>query len=72
MENLSVLAISNEILKMTRDLLVAYAPLIGLLGGLKFVLDYLHKVIFGGFYVTTYNRPARRLRQFKITFFVIL
>lgn len=47
MENLSVLAISNEILKMTRDLLVAYAPLIGLLGGLKFVLDYLHKVIFG-------------------------
>lgn len=47
MENLSVLAISNEILKMTRDLLVAYAPLIGLLGGLKFVLDYLHKVVFG-------------------------
>jgi hypothetical protein len=39
MENLSVLAISNEILKMTRDLLVAYAPLIGLLGGLKFVLE---------------------------------
>ena len=47
MENLSVLAISNEILKMTRDLLVTYAPLIGLLGGLRFVLDYLHKVIFG-------------------------
>lgn len=47
MENLSVLAISNEILKMVRELLVAYAPLIGLLGGLKFILDYLHKIVFG-------------------------
>ena len=47
MENLSVLAISNEILKMVRELLIAYAPLIGLLGGLKFILDYLHKIVFG-------------------------
>jgi|GEM_PF-3358577 hypothetical protein len=47
MENLSVLAISNEILKMVRELLIAYAPLIGLLGGLKFILDYLHKILFG-------------------------
>ena len=47
MENLSVLAISNEILKMVRALLIAYAPLIGLLGGLKFILDYLHKILFG-------------------------
>ena len=47
MENLSVLAISNEILKMVRELLIAYAPLIGLLGGLKFILDYLHKMFFG-------------------------
>jgi len=46
MENLSVLAISNEILKMVRELLIAYAPLIGLLGGLKFILDYLHKILF--------------------------
>lgn len=47
MENLSVLAISNEILKMVRELLIAYAPLIGLLGGLKFIFDYLHKILFG-------------------------
>ena len=47
MENLSVLAISNEILKMVRELLIAYAPLIGVLGGLKFILDYLHKILFG-------------------------
>jgi hypothetical protein len=32
---------------MVRELLIAYAPLIGLLGGLKFILDYLHKILFG-------------------------
>lgn len=45
-KHMSVIEISTKILQLVRDLLVAYAPLIGLLGGLKFVLDYLHKIVF--------------------------
>lgn len=47
METVSILDIINAVLGMTRDMLLYFAPLIGLLAGLKFLFDWVHKVIFG-------------------------
>ena len=47
MDTISIYDIINAILGFTRDLLVYFSPLIGLLGGLKFLADWIHKLIFG-------------------------
>ena len=47
MYTISISDIINSILGLTRDLLVYFAPLIGLLGGLKFLADWVHKLFFG-------------------------
>lgn len=47
METIPITDIINAILGLTRDLLLYFAPLIGLLGGLKFVADWIHKLVFG-------------------------
>lgn len=46
MDTISIYDIINAILGFTRDLLVYFSPLIGLLGGLKFLADWIHKLIF--------------------------
>lgn len=46
MSTVSIQDIINSVLGLTRDLLVYFAPLIGLLGGLKFLADWIHKLIF--------------------------
>jgi len=47
MDTVSILDICNAVMGMTRDLLLYFAPLIGLLGGLKFLFDWIHKLVFG-------------------------
>lgn len=47
MDTISITDIINAILGLSRDLLVYFAPLIGLLAGMKFVADWLHKILFG-------------------------
>jgi hypothetical protein len=47
METISIAALIQAVLGLTRDMLVYLAPLIGLLAGLKFVLDWIHKLLFG-------------------------
>lgn len=46
MDTISISSIINAILGFTRDILTYFAPLIGLLGGLKFLADWVHKLIF--------------------------
>lgn len=47
MDTIPITDIVNAILGLCRDLIVYLAPLIGILGGLKFVADWVHKIIFG-------------------------
>lgn len=47
MPTIPISDIINAILGLCRDLIFYFAPLIGLLGGLKFVADWVHKIIFG-------------------------
>lgn len=47
MDTVSIYDIINAILGLTRDLLLYFAPLIGLLAGLKFLADWIHKILFG-------------------------
>jgi len=47
MDTISISNIINAILGLTRDIITYFAPLIGLLGGLKFLADWVHKLIFG-------------------------
>lgn len=47
MDTIGIYDIINGVLGLTRDLIVYMAPLIGVLAGLKFILDYLHKLLFG-------------------------
>lgn len=47
METVSIFDIINAVLGLARDLLVYFAPLIGLIAGIKFVFDWLHKLLFG-------------------------
>ena len=46
MDTISISDIINAILGLTRDIITYFAPLIGLLGGLKFLADWIHKLIF--------------------------
>jgi len=48
MDTVSIYDIIYAILGLTRDLITYFAPAIGLLGGLKFLADWMHKIIFGG------------------------
>jgi len=41
------IAMMNAILGIARDFMVLYAPLLGLLGGMYFIFDWLHKIVFG-------------------------
>ena len=47
METIPIELLIQAILGLTRDMLVYLAPLIGLLAGLKFLLDWVHKLLFG-------------------------
>lgn len=47
METVSIFDIINAIMGLARDMLLYFAPLIGLLAGIKFVADWLHKILFG-------------------------
>lgn len=47
MNTIAIYDIVNGVLGLTRDLIIYMAPLIGVLAGLKFILDYLHKLLFG-------------------------
>lgn len=46
MDTISISSIINEVLGLTHDIITYFAPLIGLLGGLKFLADWVHKLIF--------------------------
>jgi hypothetical protein len=47
METVSIFDIMNAVTGLARDLLIYLAPLIGLIAGMKFVADWLHKILFG-------------------------
>lgn len=46
MDTISISDIINAILGLTRDIITYFAPLIGLLAGLKFLADWVHKLLF--------------------------
>lgn len=47
MDTIPISDIINATLGLTRDLLVYFAPFIGIIAGLKFVADWVHKLLFG-------------------------
>jgi len=47
MDTIPIQDIIMAILGFTRDMLVYLAPLIGLIAGLKFIADWVHKLLFG-------------------------
>lgn len=47
MDTIPIEQLIQAVFGLTRDMLVYLAPLIGLLAGLKFILDWIHKLLFG-------------------------
>lgn len=47
MDMQTYLDMASQILGHARDLTLYYAPIIGLLAGLKFLADWVHKILFG-------------------------
>lgn len=47
MDSQTFIDIASQILGHARDLTLYYAPVIGLLAGLKFMGDWIHKILFG-------------------------
>ena len=58
MQTIPIADIINAVLGLTRDCLLYFAPLIGLLGGLKFITDWVHKIIFGKKYNASHARVS--------------
>jgi len=46
MDTETFLGMASQILGLARDLTLYYAPIIGLLAGLKFLGDWIHKILF--------------------------
>lgn len=47
MDTIPIEQLIQAVFGLARDMLVYLAPLIGLLAGLKFILDWIHKLLFG-------------------------
>jgi len=46
MDSQTFIDMASQILGNARDLSLYYAPIIGLLAGLKFIGDWIHKILF--------------------------
>jgi len=47
MDTIPISDLIQAIFGLTRDMLIYLAPLIGVLGGLKLIMDWVHKLVFG-------------------------